>query len=260
MSTQPPDTPQPPPRLWDAIPQIVEKLRNEFLLVTLGYFILVLAIGVFAPNVVTLLGREFFYLIVILAFLAYVFVRVLTTYERLRKPPPTQPLPASRPFAPQLAEPSKERPSPEALRDRYLRELADRCAHLQMTTIDIKAATRREAAELDLAAVFTDLDVYDVGLEEGMERKRGEPGPGLEQADRRLPALAALSRYPHLVLLGDPGSGKSTLINFHPVPGRRLAQRPRRQPTPPGGSLAVVPSFPCARHPARLRRPWPAPQ
>jgi len=108
----------------------------------------------------------------------------------------------------------RRRPDPQALRARYLRELVDRCAHIPMTTIDLKAATRREAAQLDLAAVFTDLDIYDVGWEEGREPKRGEPGPEMGQPDRRLPVLAALSRYHRLVLLGDPGSGKSTLVNF----------------------------------------------
>mgnify|MGYP001139236429 CR=1 FL=1 len=138
--------------------------------------------------------------------------------------PPTslEPALAESPPSPPPVQPPKEQPSPNALRDRYLRELVDRCAHLTMTTIDVKAATRREAAELDLAAVFTDLDVYDVGWEEGMERKRGETAPNgsaelaevLERADRRLPGLTALSRYPRLVLLGNPGSGKSTLVNF----------------------------------------------
>jgi formylglycine-generating enzyme required for sulfatase activity len=218
MSTQRPDTPQPPPSLWSVIPEIVKKLQNEFLLVSIAYLLIAVAIGFFVPGVVDLLGRAFFYLIVVLGFVAYIFVRVLTAYER--SPPPTQP--TLKPEPSPTAKPPKERPSSEALRDRYLRELLDRCAHLQMTTIDIKAATRREAAELDLAAVFTDLDVYDVGWEEGMEHKRGEPIPdgsaelaeALGRADRRLPTLTALSRYPHLVLLGDPGSGKSTLVNF----------------------------------------------
>jgi hypothetical protein len=214
MSTQPPDTPQPPPSLFNAIPEIVKKLQNEFLLVSIAYLLIAVAIGFFVPGVVDLLGRAFFYLIVVLGFVAYIVVRVLTTYERLRPPPPTQPPPKPEPTP--TAKPAKERPSSEALRDRYLRELVDRCAHLQMTTIDIKAATRREAAELDLAAVFTDLDVYDVGWEEGMERKRGELAEALERTDRRLPTLAALSRNPRLVLLGDPGSGKSTLSTSSP--------------------------------------------
>jgi hypothetical protein len=43
MSTQPPDTPQPPPSLWGAIPEIVKKLQNEFLLASIAYLLLVVA-------------------------------------------------------------------------------------------------------------------------------------------------------------------------------------------------------------------------
>ncbi len=88
---------------------------------------------------------------------------------------------------------------------------------LKLTTIDRKTATgSREAAELDLAAVFTDLDVQDAPDEKGeparslLPRRRGR-----SQGERgRLPVMAALSRHPRLALLGDPGSGKSTLVNF----------------------------------------------
>jgi hypothetical protein len=219
MATQPPERPLPPSSLWDAIPQIASRLTNEFLLVTVAYLLIAVAIGVFAPNVVTLLGRGFFILIVVLAFLAYLAVRGLTVYERLRQqartpqdqevyPPPVEPSDDEAP------EDTQKAPSPEVLRDRYLRALADRCTHLTMTTIDIKAATRREAAELNLAAVFTELDIYDVGFRQREARERGEPPTEGEQTDRRTPALEAMSRYHRLVLLGDPGSGKSTLVDF----------------------------------------------
>ena len=128
--------------------------------------------------------------------------------------------------APVKAPPPAETPSPtppssprdaDTLRELYLRELFADCLQLQLTTIDIRTVTGgREAAELELAAVFTDLDV--------IERSRESPHPlapspkdrerGESEAETRLPALAALSRYPCLVLLGDPGAGKSTLVNF----------------------------------------------
>ncbi len=47
MNTQPPDRLQPP-----------DGLRNEFLLVSIAYLLIVAAIGVFAPGVVDLLGRN----------------------------------------------------------------------------------------------------------------------------------------------------------------------------------------------------------
>jgi len=105
----------------------------------------------------------------------------------------------------------------DALRKLYLREVFADCRPLQLHTIDLRTATgAREAAELELAAVFTDLDV--------IERSRESPHPlapspkdwerGKPEAETRLPALAALSRYRRLALRGDPGSGKSTLVNF----------------------------------------------
>lgn len=85
--------PNPPDKLWEALPQIVNKLSNEFLLVTLGILILVIAIGAFVPDVVESLGRGFFYLIVVLAWLAYLSVRVLDAWVKLRtaSPPTTEP-------------------------------------------------------------------------------------------------------------------------------------------------------------------------
>ncbi len=113
----------------------------------------------------------------------------------------------------------------------------DACCNLKLTSIDIKTASGRgEAAELALNAVFTDLDVIEALSHEemtvGRKRRRqellkGERGErnddllqellGSELGERsvnRLPAMAALTKYPRLVLLGDPGSGKSTLVNF----------------------------------------------
>jgi formylglycine-generating enzyme required for sulfatase activity len=103
----------------------------------------------------------------------------------------------------------------EALRRRYLREVWDACFNLKLTTIDIKVASGgREVAELELDAVFTDLDVLESerGDVMAVAKRRSASKPAAEV--KRLPAMAALSRYPKLVLLGDAGSGKSTLVNF----------------------------------------------
>lgn len=103
------------------------------------------------------------------------------------------------------------------LLERYFRELWGASFNLKLTTIDLKTATgSREAAELELAAVFTDLDV-----QEAPDAKKGavrsdfpRNREALQEGRGRLPVIAALSRRPRLVLLGDPGSGKSTLVNF----------------------------------------------
>jgi hypothetical protein len=87
MTQTPPQTPGPPSKFWDTLPQIIGKLKNEFLLVTLGILILVVAIGVFASGVVEDLGRAFFYLLVVLAWLAYLIGRVLDAWTKHRPLP-----------------------------------------------------------------------------------------------------------------------------------------------------------------------------
>lgn len=99
MTQTPPQKPGPPAKLWDALPQIIDRLKNEFLLVTLGILILVVAIGLFASGVVESLGRAFFYLIVVLAWLAYLIGRVLDTWIKFRTPSEAPASPAPAPVA-----------------------------------------------------------------------------------------------------------------------------------------------------------------
>jgi formylglycine-generating enzyme required for sulfatase activity/class 3 adenylate cyclase len=106
------------------------------------------------------------------------------------------------------------------LLQRYLREVWETSVRLKLTTIDLKAVGSREAAELDLAAVFTDLDVQDASDVEG-EALRGRRARDLPRNRRasphgtgRLPVVAAISRHRKVVIFGDPGAGKSTLMNF----------------------------------------------
>lgn len=74
-----------PEKFWEALPDIIGKLKNEFLLFTLGYFLLVIAVGVLAPDVIVLLGRGLFYMLIALAFLAYVGLRVWDTWDKKDK-------------------------------------------------------------------------------------------------------------------------------------------------------------------------------
>ncbi len=235
---QSPDPLQRVPDLLSTIREATAKLQDEF--IVLGVVILLISIlaEILVPQWVDKVGRGLLYTVLISAFVAYLVIRVLPMVDKMRQqdqkhaetlarlaakekaktPAPdstTQPPAAATPSPPDTPQPTstpqKNTLSPAALRDRYLRELMSQCAYLKMTTVDLKAATRQEAAELDLAAVFTDLDVYD---SDERQQKSEMPLPDDREPDRRRPALEALSRYPRLVLRGEAGSGKSTLVNF----------------------------------------------
>ena len=102
-------------------------------------------------------------------------------------------------------------PDPDDLRKCYCQRLFDACNRLQLEAIDIEVAARSVATELELSAVFTDLDVIRV-VDQGKSKERVELSA--EAGPKRMPATAAISQWDKLVLLGDPGSGKSTLANF----------------------------------------------
>ncbi len=99
---------------------------------------------------------------------------------------------------------------PAALRTAYLNRVLEKASYLSLAGIDPKAAGGSEAeAHLNLDAVYTALLTLTPEQQEQLPRAelagRGE---------RRLAALAQLNQHPRLVLLGDPGSGKSTFVNF----------------------------------------------
>lgn len=127
--------------------------------------------------------------------------------------------------------------NPDELRAAYLRRLLDGHNRLLLGGIDPKVAAA-DNNPLALSAVYTALLTESADPRE-MERldprrlaREGKP--------ERLSALAQLNRHRHLVLLGDPGSGKSTFVNFVAVclagealndPQRNLALLTR--PLPP---------------------------
>ncbi|MCI0649249.1 MAG: SUMF1/EgtB/PvdO family nonheme iron enzyme [Chloroflexi bacterium] len=117
------------------------------------------------------------------------------------KPPASSPVAGPPPASP---------PAPEAndLRRRYLHGLFVGCGSLSMAMIDPRAQ-HSQAAQLALQSVFTALDVAATQQERDVKWQTAS-----RERDQREPALAALSRHPRLVLLGQPGSGKSTLVNF----------------------------------------------
>jgi formylglycine-generating enzyme required for sulfatase activity len=100
---------------------------------------------------------------------------------------------------------------PADLRHGYLNHLFEKSGGLSLSGIDPKAASDAEA-RLSLGAIYTALlTLTPEDHERSQDRERLDM-PAREI--RRLSTVAQLDRHQRLVLLGDPGSGKSTFVNF----------------------------------------------
>ncbi|MCP4107303.1 MAG: SUMF1/EgtB/PvdO family nonheme iron enzyme [Desulfobacteraceae bacterium] len=92
----------------------------------------------------------------------------------------------------------------EAMRKAYLNRLLCDAGILSLKGIDPGAGHDRDS-QLRLWAVYTALLIHS---SEGHDQKEKM------QETRRISALEVADRYQHVVLLGDPGSGKTTFVNF----------------------------------------------
>ena len=113
-----------------------------------------------------------------------------------------------------LHNPPAPEPFSPALRDAYLRRVMERCGILSLTGIDPAAAGQRDTdPQLRLNAVYTALLTRSPRPEEGISL---EPRASKKRAEEEplRSALEQLDRQQRLVLQGDPGSGKSTFVNF----------------------------------------------
>lgn len=125
------------------------------------------------------------------------------------------------------------RPDIAPLRNAYLNWVFETCSYLSLAGIDRKAASESET-RLKLSAVYTALlttsneqteqpDKEKIAIDHRshqvmmIEQVESPSHQVVEQKDRQLYQLSALEqleRHARLVLLGDPGSGKSTFVNF----------------------------------------------
>jgi len=147
--------------------------------------------------------------------------------------------------------------SPEALRRAYLHRLVQQTRRLPLAGVDPKAAGDERGGELQLSAVYTALLTRQPELGEATFPK----APSFREGETRyLSALEMLNHEPRLVLLGEPGSGKSTFVNFvalclagealgdedanlavltAPLPAEEGDKKPRPQPWDHGPLLPV---------------------
>ena len=108
----------------------------------------------------------------------------------------------------------KTETDPASLRTAYLNYILESTSQLQLSGIDPKTASDAEA-RLNLGAVYTALLTLSPEERQAVQKRRSEDLERLmERGNRRASALAQLDEYKRLVLLGDPGSGKSTFVNF----------------------------------------------
>ena len=96
----------------------------------------------------------------------------------------------------------------------YRRVLVDGCRHMSLRGLDVDASDPTGSQKrFDLAQVYVDLHTTtQVPLTNKGKRRRAERTPSAERETRPLGALEAVVDQRHVVLLGDPGSGKSTFV------------------------------------------------
>ena len=118
-----------------------------------------------------------------------------------------------------LVQRTDERPKPSTMRALYLDWLAQECDLLPLSAFNPKEAKPGITPKATLREVYVPLDVIARPPVEDRELvRKGKPLFDTEALFRtarehRIPALRALSEQVKVVLVGDPGSGKTTLIN-----------------------------------------------
>ncbi len=94
---------------------------------------------------------------------------------------------------------------------RYLKELARETNLLPWSNVNVSYADPNKGEKLRLADVYTDLDTTELRHVEREEDLR-QFMAHIHEAER-IPAQEAMNREGRLLIMGDPGSGKSTFLN-----------------------------------------------
>ncbi len=120
-----------------------------------------------------------------------------------------------------LIQPLATNPNEEALRESYLNHLYEEAGEISFVGVDPQAAAdpNAPAARAALGDIYVPLltaeaQREDLSDKDGSARLRGTEMDDPRAESRRLSAITQLDRHPRLVLLGDPGSGKTTFARF----------------------------------------------
>lgn len=104
-----------------------------------------------------------------------------------------------------------------ARRTAYLNHVYTEASRLSLGGINRKAAESDSEVAVPLDAIYTALWTQQTAAEEETtfnQRGDSQTGLGSEHERKHLSAVAQLDRHARLVLLGAPGSGKSTFVNY----------------------------------------------
>lgn len=220
MTQSDPNTPSPDPR--SSLGTLIEAFTKLPPLLSYGGLILIAAIIILSIGGVLPDALLWIPVVAIVAFLIYTFIdRWFTLQEKKLPPaPPTDvQSPVSNPQSPtpndQQPATNDQPPAPAEWKRRYLRHLLTHHNQLPLALIDIREADDRSTPLL-LQDIFTPLDVP---AQQKHAESLTDEALADAQAKGRLPrdpVLKALSQPANekLVLLGDPGSGKSTLVQY----------------------------------------------
>lgn len=152
-----------------------------------------------------------------------------------------------RPPAPPAAKPPAPRASDEALERRYLQKLQGYCDLLPLAAVDEKTDSS-SGNRLRLSQVYINLNTTDFVDETGKvvthEMRAQRQAASREEKEKLQPytALQAATQHPALVILGDPGSGKSSFLNhlMFVLAAKRLQPDNALPPDWPHGPLLPV--------------------
>ncbi|MBN1936344.1 MAG: SUMF1/EgtB/PvdO family nonheme iron enzyme [Anaerolineae bacterium] len=218
-------------KLPDLVGQFLDaaaKLKNEFLFFAILFLVLSIGAEIFAPQWMDKGGRVLLYVVLALAFLAF----LLALFEPALSARLAAKRPQGKVEAPGPANPTTELPnyptaslpnhpttqpalSPDALRTCYLESLIGDCRRARLIGLDPSAADPTRGG-MTLERLYVALDTKTQVQVDKKDEKRERNALSAERETRPLSALEALARAPErrMVLLGLPGAGKSTLVRY----------------------------------------------